>query len=107
MALYWDLITDRIGEVEMADGTILNLYSGNALAICVREEIGHYYIAWFWCDEAHMKNMLGLTKGYDNCMAHWGITRISLSLAYKKTPVIVQALAKANMEVLIDLYTPV
>lgn len=104
MALKWDW-KDKMGEVIYENGTEADLYQGNALAIAIVEFVDETYtLAWFFSDEGHMKNMLGLTKGYDNCMKESGIKRIRLDTRYKSVPKIVSAFAKAKMEIEIELY---
>lgn len=105
MALRWDW-NDKMGECVYEDGTTVNLYQGNGLMIAIHEhEDDTYNLAWFFVDEAHAKNMLGLTKGYDNCMADAGIKTIRLNTNYKSVPKIVSLFAKAKMNIMIELYT--
>lgn len=104
MALTWDW-KDKMGEVIDKNGTKANLYQGNALIIAIYEHQDNTYdLAWFFIDEAHMKNMLGLTKGYNNCMEKSGIKKLKLDTRYKSIPKIVSAFAKAKMKIEIKLY---
>lgn len=106
MALRWDW-KDKLGECIYEDGTKVNLYEGNCLTIAVKEhEKGTYTLAWFFADEEHMKNMLGLTKGYEgNDMASFGIKRIRLNTNYKSVQKIVSCIAKAKWNIEIELYS--
>lgn len=103
MAIRWNW-KDKIGEVIYKDGTKHSLYQGNALLIALSEhKNGTYTLAWFFADENHMKNMLGLTKDYkDNSMTD--CKRIRLDVRYKSTPKIVSTFARAKMEIEIELY---
>lgn len=104
MAIQWKW-DDKMGECIYEDGTKVNLYQGNCLTIAIMEhENESYSLAWFFADEGHMKNMLGLAKGHDNIMEDWGIKKIRLDTRYKNVPKIVSAFARAKMEIEIELY---
>lgn len=104
MAYSWNW-SDKMGECILYTGEKMNLYQGNGLAIAIQEfENDTYNVVWFWADKEHMKNMLGLNKGYDNCMTDWGIKKFRLNTQYKTVSDIVAALAKAKMTVEIELY---
>lgn len=113
MSLNWQW-SEKVGSVEYdfpdskvpeSERPVCNLYSGNALLIAVWEyPNGTYNMDWFWVDKDHMKNMLGLNKGYENCMNDIGIKSIKLDTNYRQTPAIVQALVKSKTKVMIELY---
>lgn len=69
-----DLIGRMMMKNSMGDWIWLNLYNCNGLgAYCTRQfeneknDIVNTRLWGFWNDEQHLKNMLGLTKGYENC----------------------------------------
>lgn len=103
MSLNWEW-KDKMGTCTYEDGTKCNLYRGNAFTIAIHEDSGYYNLAWFAADETHMKNMLGLNKGYENIMKKWGITQLELNTEYKETVKIVNLMAKAKMKITIKLY---
>lgn len=107
MSLNWEW-KKKMGECHYANGAVANLYQGNALVIAVCEyEDDTYQLAWFACDENHMKNMLGLTKGYDNDFRYFGITKLRLNVSYPNTSKLVTLIAKAKMPINIELYEEV
>lgn len=69
MALTWKY-SERAGHITFKDGTVYPWYEGNALMICNREERTETEInAWlvfFFANEDHAKNCLGLTRGNEN-----------------------------------------
>ena len=73
MALRWDF-REKSGTVTMKNygkPVTLNWYEGNAMMIVLnewKEEDGEerYSLSWFFCDEAHAKNCLGMSKGHEN-----------------------------------------
>jgi hypothetical protein len=76
MALIWNW-EEKIGEIvteQSIDGEVRyftkKLYEGNAFLICINEWTengeGMYSLNWFFLDERHAKNCLGLTKGHEN-----------------------------------------
>lgn len=100
MALRWDFDKDFVGKIKLNKNSYQNLYSGNALLIGCYEWTDDdnkemYQLGMFFCDKDHMKNCLGLSKGCDNIYEGYDII-IELSSAYKETPTIVSALAKAK-----------
>ena len=103
MSLNWEW-KDKMGTCTWKDGKTCNLYRGNALVIAIYENGKYYNLAWFAADETHMKNMLGLTKGYNNIMKDWGITELELNTEYKETAKIVNLMSKAKMKITIKLY---
>lgn len=106
MSLNWNW-TDKMGELTDDRGTY-NLYQGNALfiAVCEFEQDGEnlYNVQMFACDMEHLKNMLGLKKGYDNIIEDWGWKKIRLNTRYKSVPKIVESFAKAKLPIEIELY---
>lgn len=104
MALNWQW-NDKMGECIYENGHKSNLYRGNAFIIATNEfEDNTYNLAWFAADETHMKNMLGLTKGYDNIFKDWGITEIKLDTSYKETAKFIQMIARSKTPIKIELY---
>lgn len=104
MSLNWEW-NDKMGECTYANGAQCNIYGGNALAIAVAEyEDNTYQLAWFASDEAHMKNMLGLTKGYDNCFKGFGICKIRLDVNHPKSAKLAQLIAKSKTTLTLELY---
>lgn len=107
MALRWDFNEDRIGTISYdyyERGLIKhNLYSGNALMIqCAEwEENGQelYTVQSFWADKEHLKNMLGLNKGYNNIYNEgYKNLKITLLRKYRGTKDIVNAFIKAKFD---------
>ena len=105
MALHWEW-NDRIGEVTDERGYTSNIYRGNSFMIACHqwEENGekYYSLAWFFADKAHLKNCLGLTKGYEPINYDWVSFR--LDTKYKETAEFVAAVAKAKLKLKIELY---
>lgn len=110
MALNWQW-SDKLGEVEGKDGVKLTLYRGNAFCIAIYhyEKKGekYYDLAWFAASEDHMKNMLGLNKGYEECFSSFGIETLRLNIERKESIKLVQLIAKAKQEIKIELYKEV
>lgn len=112
MSLNWNFKTDKIGEwlqVDFVKGkkyeTNMRLYSGNALLIgCIEnDEDNTYSVNTFFCDKEHMKNCLGLTKGYDNIYNHIQYNKITLFKEYRYTKDIVNAFIKAKFDNTIEI----
>lgn len=104
MSLNWQW-NDKMGECIYDNGHTANLYRGNALTIAINEfEDKTYSLAWFACDTDHMKNMLGLNKGTDNCFKNFGIDTLKLNTKYKETETIIKLLAKSRTPIKIELY---
>lgn len=113
MALNWNW-SDKVGELITSDrdGNTYahSIYSGNAWMIMVDEWIDEktganmYNFHNFIADETHLKNCLGLTKGYKNVIKDWGWQELHLSVDYKHTPKIVTAIARARLPITIKLY---
>lgn len=104
MSLNWNW-SEKMGDCVYENGAVSTLYQGNALVIAINEYPDEtYQLAWFASDEAHMRNMLGLTKGYDNIVTEWGIEKIRLDTRFRSTQKLVALLAKANFPITIELY---
>ena len=104
MAINWQW-SDKMGSCVYDTGWASNLYRGNCFCIAVNEfENNTYNLAWFAADESHMKNMLGLTKGYNSCFEDFRICKLRLNTRYKESVKLVTLLAKAKASVIIELY---
>ena len=113
MSLNWQW-TDKMGEVIFQNCDTerpfkTNIYQGNALMIWVNEfPEGTYSVGSFFCDQEHLRNMLGLNakKGYgsENLLNTWKVKTIRLNTRYKSVPKILSDLAKAKTNVSIELY---
>lgn len=107
MSLNWQW-NDKIGKAVYNDGRVSNLYRGNAFCIAVNEWEDNgsqlYCVAWFFCDESHAKNCLGLSKGYDGCFGEFDIKELHLNTKYTETAKLAQMLAKAKVNISIVLY---
>ena len=73
MALTWEWseLSGTITENNYGKDVTFNFYEGNAMMIVLNEfkdEDGtdRYNLHWFFCDEAHAKNCLGLAKGKES-----------------------------------------
>lgn len=105
--LKWDFKTDKIGTISYNyfDKKLIvnNLYSGNALMIeCAEwEQEGKelYQVCSFWADKEHLKNMLGINKGYENVYnSGYKNLKITLLRKYRGTKDIVNAFIKAKFD---------
>lgn len=75
--LNWDFKKDHVGYAEYKDCNgkmwTLDLYTGNAALIFVyryhKDKSDWYELHNFFADQEHIKNMLGLKKGYDACIS--------------------------------------
>lgn len=83
MALVWDWkkLSGTITENNYGKDVTFNFYEGNAMMIVLNEykdENGTdmYNLHWFFCDEAHAKNCLGLAKGKDNMFEPGQVKRL-------------------------------
>lgn len=115
MSLNWQW-NDKMGEVIFTEDQYhpehpykTNIYQGNALMIWNNEfPDGTYSLCNFFVSMDHLKNMLGMNakKGYgaENLLDDGKIKTIRLNTRYKSVPKIVEALAKANTRVAIELY---
>ena len=84
MALQWS-VKEKAGTVtENREGSEITLpfYEGNALMIVTHEyeKDGQqlYDMQWFFMDEYHAKNCLGLAKGHDNMFGAGGIVSLTI-----------------------------
>lgn len=115
MALYWDWkesVGDATFEVNNEREVRITLYEGNALLIMLQEyqEDGEdmYNMFGFWVDKAHMKNCLGLAKGYDNSYDSDYIRLKKIRLNKTKSrnyKDIITALVKAFDNIEIEIYS--
>jgi len=115
MALYWDWkesVGDAIFEINNESEVRITLYEGNALLIMLQEyqEDGEdmYNMFGFWVDKAHMKNCLGLAKGYDNSYDSDYIRLKKIRLNKTKSrnyKDIISALVKAFDNIEIEIYS--
>lgn len=108
MSLNWQW-NDKVGEVTDERGYTCNIYRGNAFMIAVNEytkDGGDYYsLAWFFADERHAKNCLGLSKEYkENSPSDYNWTKFKLNTKYKETGKFIKMLADAKAKVNIELY---
>lgn len=104
MSLNWQW-SDKMGECTYSNGHKSNLYRGNCFMIAVNEfDNGTYNLAWFAADEQHLKNQLGLTKGYDGCFHDFGIVEMKLDTKYKEVAKFLNLIARAHACVKIELY---
>lgn len=107
MSLNWEW-SDKMGEAIYETGETQNIYRGNAHMIAVYEYEAEgqkmYQLTWFAADREHLKNMLGLKKGYDNVIKNRGIKKLRLNTEYPETRTIVSDFAKAKMKIEIELY---
>lgn len=102
MSINWNW-KDKIGELVIDNygkEYTINVYECNGLAVFIHEweenEIEKYELYGFFADENHMKNCLGLTKGYENMYAN---TFKKITLKQCKTTIkLLQAFVKAKWE---------
>lgn len=106
MAIRWDFKKDRIGTAITTEDTELTLYTGNAFIIALTETETTYNLQWFFADEQHAKNCLGLNKEYKGCWKSFGIKKLILDVNFKETPKLISILCKAKAEIEIELYNP-
>lgn len=79
----WNKLSGTITEINYGKEHTFNFYEGNALMIVLNEyedENGEnmYNLHWFFCDEAHAKNCLGLAKGHENMFEENSIKNITV-----------------------------
>ena len=108
MALHWDW-NDIMGKCTYTNGHESTLYDGNAQIIAIDHLPDDMYrLAWFSTDKKHLQNMIGLTKGHEGILDEnrrlFGITSIKLNTACREVPDIVKDLAKAKVNISIELY---
>lgn len=85
MALTWEWskLSGTITENNCGKDVTFNFYEGNAMMIVLHEykdEDGMdlYDLRWFFCDEEHAKQMLGLAKGYKSIFEPDEIKRLTI-----------------------------
>lgn len=111
MSLRWDW-NEKVGELILENGTVIDLYNGNAYLIMIREyqEDGKdMYQMWsFWADKQHMKNCLGLNKrGHftENLFEDCHIAKFRFSKACRNLKDIMSALVDAFDNINMEVYT--
>lgn len=114
MALRWDW-NEKAGMVTVNENGreyTLDFYEGNALMITFHEyeEEGEErcQMQWFFLDEFHAKNCLGLVKGHDNIFGENGITRLVIYRAHckhweKLAELFTRAFPEINIHILYDI----
>lgn len=70
MSLNWDFHKPA-GVIYTPEGRTVTLYTGNAQIIMLDEYPDEYRLVSFWADLSHMRNCLGLAKGYNNIYTDW------------------------------------
>lgn len=70
MALNWQF-SQRAGVIFLPSGQMLTCYQGNAYLIMLNETKTEYTLVSFWADAEHMRNCLGLSRGYGNIYSDW------------------------------------
>ena len=120
MALHWQW-KDKCGtatfEATWDNGRLfdVNLYEGNATLIFVNEFIvdgvEKYNVFSFFADDKHMKNCLGLSKGYENIFDD-GNDNVLKKIRFNKKKMsasslnkLVSAFAKAFDNITIEIYS--
>ena len=85
MALTWEWskVAGTITENNYGKYVTFNFYEGNALMIVMyeyKDDEGKdmYNLHWFFCDEAHAKNCLGLAKGKENMFEPGQVKNITI-----------------------------
>lgn len=106
MSLNWSW-NNKVGECVYDNGHTCNLYEGNALIIAIEETDTTYSLGWFAADLAHMKNMLGLTKGHDNCFEDFGVAKLRFNEKARNAEKLVSLFAKAKMPITVEFYKEV
>ena len=114
MALRWDWKA-KAGQVTIIDREkkehTANWWEGNGLMIVLNEwdENGETYwsMGWFFVDEEHAKNCLGLTKDHTNMWTDEGscISELTINRKYcYKWEKLVKIMIKAFPDIKISLY---
>lgn len=70
MSLNWNF-NHRAGVIFLPSGQMLTCYQGNAYLIMLNETPDHYTLVSFWADAEHMRNCLGLSRGFNNIYGDW------------------------------------
>lgn len=117
MALHWDF-KEKVGEAyfiaDYGNGWEeykVNIYNGNALMILVYEYeedgVQKYSLNSFFADEQHLKNCLGLAKGYEGNIfvkPYERLTKLRLTKNCRKYDKIFSIFAKAFDELEMEIY---
>lgn len=108
MALTWKF-DEKKGEVELANGQVIDLYEGNAYLIGIMNlPEDQYTLAFFATDRRHFQNCLGINKGYtENIYAREGQNnwkKIKIDKNWTGGTNIVQDIMKAKMQITIEIY---
>lgn len=110
MALRWDFKCKAGTVTQVGNGheSTVSFYEGNSLMIVLHEyEKGgqnYYDLLWFFLDEAHAKNCLGLSKGHYNMFGEYGITRLTIYRDHcRQWLTLVKLFTKAFPHIAIDI----
>ena len=108
MALRWQW-NEKGGEVTFKNGDVYPWYEGNGLMIVLNEwqenEETYWSMFWFFADKEHAKNMLGLSKGHENCFSDNPITEITINRKWSyQWKDLVTLLTKAFPDIRITLH---
>lgn len=115
MALRWDFKekAGTVTEIQLGKEFTHNFYEGNALMIALYEYTEDdgtkmYDLMWFFCDEAHAKNCLGLKKNaqgeQSNMFGEDGITHLTIYREHcRQWQTIVNLFTKAFPHITIEL----
>lgn len=108
MSLTWNF-NQRAGVIFLPSGRMLTCYQGNAYLIILNETETDYTLVSFWADAQHMKNCLGLSKGFSNCYTKsyddWtGSKWVLYKDNCKNTSKIAEALVRAFVAVTVQVF---
>ena len=110
MALHWDFRykAGTVTQVQNGHEFTANFYEGNSLMIVLYEyeKDGEnlYDLLWFFMDEAHAKNCLGLSKGHDNMFDADAITNLTIYRDHcRQWLTLVKLFTKAFPHIAIDI----
>lgn len=112
MSINWNW-NDKMGKVTDERGFVSNLYRGNCFMIAINEftnneGIKQYSLAWFFADETHLKNCLGLTKEYkENSINDYHWKEFELNTEYAETWKFAKLIASQKLDkpITIKFYT--
>lgn len=65
MSLRWDFKEDWIGTAKLEGGQLVNIYTGNAMAIFLQETEDTYQMYMFFTDKQHFKNCDNAKTGFN------------------------------------------
>lgn len=104
MSLNWNF-NKPAGYIQTPEGRTVTLYTGNAQLIMLDEYPDQYNLVSFWADAQHMKNCLGLAKGYNNIYTDWNgskwvFYKENCRNLYKMVEAIVRAFDAVTVQVL-------